>query len=339
MQYLITRNGNQFGPYDLNTLKNYVQSGQILLQDKVVSNTTKDVSVRDILKTHKVRVRISSNGNLFKQFQSLGLNLLLPKDSFSFKNLKSDNKLLLISIIGLAPAFLIKFTNSSFFTFYAIALYFSSIWGLFYFELFKTTQVKIKKAIYIFFTIQIGIFLLVSILDINQYNPFYKLIGDNNSFIEKVIGFILGVGVFEEFIKILPVFLFLRHAKEPQLPQTMVFYGLISGIGFGVFEGVMYQISINSKLNYNESFFMNIARLTSLPFLHSIWTGISAYFLAFMFINPTKRILFSILAIMIPAILHGLYDVFTWSLIGLFISYIGVALLVIYLKNAKKFQF
>lgn len=339
MQYLITRNGNQFGPYDLNTLKNYVQSGQILLQDTVVSNTTKDVSVRDILKKHKVRVRISSNGNLLKQFQSFGLNLLLPKDSFSFKNLKSDNKLLLISIIGLAPALLIKFTNSSLFTFYAIALYFSSIWGLFYFELFKTSQVKIKKAIYIFFTIQIGIFLLVSILDINQYNPFYKLIGDNNSFIEKVIGFILGVGIFEEFIKILPIFIFLRHAKEPQLPQTMVFYGLISGIGFGVFEGVMYQISINSKLDYNESFFMNIARLTSLPFLHSIWTGISAYFLAFRFINPTKRILFSILAIMIPAILHGLYDVFTWSLIGLFISYIGVALLVIYLKNAKKFQF
>ena len=197
---------------------------------------------------------------------------------------------------------------------------------------------KIKKAIYIFFTIQIAIFVLVSILDINQFNPFYRLIGDNNSFIERVIGFTFGVGVFEELIKIFPVFLFLKYAKEPQLPQTMVFYGLISGIGFGVFEGVMYQITVNSKLEYNESFFLNIARLTSLPFLHSIWSGISAYFLAFSFINPTKRYSLWILAIMIPAILHGLYDVFTWSLVGLFISYIGVALLVIYLKNAKKFH-
>ena len=177
---------------------------------------------------------------------------------------------MLISIIGLAPAFLIKFTNASVFTFYAIALYFSSIWGLFYYELFKTNQVKIKKAIYIFFTVQIAIFVLVSILDINQFNPFYRLIGDNNSFIERVIGFTFGVGVFEELIKVLPVFLFLKYAKEPQLPQTMVFYGLISGIGFGVFEGVMYQITVNSKLEYNESFFLNIARLTSLPFLHSI---------------------------------------------------------------------
>ena len=338
MQYFITRNGNQFGPYDINTIKNYVNSGQILLQDKVVSNNNEEVSVRDILKKHQVKVSIKNNGNIMKQIQSLGLNLLLPKDSFSFKNFKSDNKLLLISIIGLAPAFLIKFTNASVFTFYAIALYFSSIWGLFYYELFKTNQVKIKKAIYIFFTVQIAIFVLVSILDINQFNPFYRLIGDNNSFIERVIGFTFGVGVFEELIKVLPVFLFLKYAKEPQIPQTMVFYGLISGIGFGVFEGVMYQITVNSKLEYNESFFLNIARLTSLPFLHSIWSGISAYFLAFSFINPTKRYSLWILAIMIPAILHGLYDVFTWSLVGLFISYIGVALLVIYLKNAKKFH-
>ena len=180
MQYFITRNGNQFGPYDINTIKNYVNSGQILLQDKVVSNNNEEVSVRDILKKHQVKVSIKNNGNIMKQIQSLGLNLLLPKDSFSFKNFKSDNKLLLISIIGLAPAFLIKFTNASVFTFYAIALYFSSIWGLFYYELFKTNQVKIKKAIYIFFTVQIAIFVLVSILDINQFNPFYRLIGDNN---------------------------------------------------------------------------------------------------------------------------------------------------------------
>ena len=44
-----------------------------------------------------------------------------------------------------------------------------------------------------------------------------------------------------------------------------------------------------------------------------------------------------LLAIFIPAILHGLYDVFTWSLIGLFIAYFGVALLIIYLKKAKDF--
>jgi RsiW-degrading membrane proteinase PrsW (M82 family) len=44
------------------------------------------------------------------------------------------------------------------------------------------------------------------------------------------------------------------------------------------------------------------------------------------------------LSILIPAILHGLYDTLGWSIPGLFVSYLGVTLLVIYLKNAKDFQ-
>jgi RsiW-degrading membrane proteinase PrsW (M82 family) len=146
------------------------------------------------------------------------------------------------------------------------------------------------------------------------------------------------VGVFEEFVKIIPVYFLLRKNKEPLVPQTVVFYGLMSGIGFGVFEGVIYQLTVNSKLNYELSFFMNIARLTCLPFLHSIWSGISAYFLAFAFLYPKNRNALWFLAIFIPALLHGLYDTLGWTIPGLFVSYIGVPLLVIYLKNAKEFQ-
>ena len=44
------------------------------------------------------------------------------------------------------------------------------------------------------------------------------------------------------------------------------------------------------------------------------------------------------LAILIPALLHGLYDTLGWSLLGLLISYLGVPLLIVYLKNANAFQ-
>jgi RsiW-degrading membrane proteinase PrsW (M82 family) len=182
------------------------------------------------------------------------------------------------------------------------------------------------------------IFISVYILNIPSINPFYNLISDNNSIISKLIGFIFGVGLFEECIKLLPVYILVRNSDQPLLPQTVVFYGLISGIGFGVFEGVTYQLGVNSELDYNNSFFMNIARLTSLPFLHAIWSGISSYFISFAFLYPTNRLAIILISISIPALLHGLYDTFTWSILGLFFSYIGVALLFIYLKNAKKFQ-
>lgn len=178
----------------------------------------------------------------------------------------------------------------------------------------------------------------MDVLNAPYYNPFYALIEEGNSIVNQVIGYVFGVGLFEELIKLLPVYFFIKNSKQPLFPQTVVFYGLISGIGFGVFEGVGYQISVNSNYDYGTSFFLNIARLTSLPFLHAVWSGISSYFLAFAFLYPTKRSAMWFLAIFIPAVLHGLYDVFTWSLIGLFIAYLGVALLVIYLKKAKEFQ-
>jgi RsiW-degrading membrane proteinase PrsW (M82 family) len=337
MQYSIERNNQTFGPYDLSAIQNYVYEGKILLQDKVVSSQGENISVRDVLKRNNLKYKIKSS-NIFSQIQSFGLNLLLPKDSISFKTLKEDSKLIIISLVGLAPAFLIRITGATVITFYVIALYFSLIWGLFFYSVFKTNQVSIKKTVLIFFSVQILIFFSVFVLDINQFNPFYRLIEEGNSFVNQVVGFVLGVGIFEELVKLLPVYFFLKYSKEPLLPQTVVFYGLISGIGFGVFEGVIYQISVNSKLDYNTSFFMNIARLTSLPFLHAVWSGISSYFISFSFLYPIKRYSMWLLAIFIPALLHGLYDVFTWSLIGLFIAYLGVALLIIYLKKAKDFQ-
>jgi RsiW-degrading membrane proteinase PrsW (M82 family) len=338
MSYFIERNGQNHGPYDIQTLKRYVEEGRILRQDKISNGKHNNMSVRDVLREQKIKVSIQNNGNIWKQIQSFGTKLLLPKDSFSFKNLRSDKRLLVIALVGLAPAFLISFTGASVFTFYAIAMYFSMIWGLFYYSVFSTSQVSVKKAIGLFFLTQVIIFIAVDVIRIPSLNPLYELTEGNRGVLAKLIGYTFGVGVFEEFVKLLPVYLLLRKSKEPLVPQTVVFYGLMSGIGFGVFEGVIYQLTVNAELDYSTSFFMNIARLTCLPFLHSIWAGISSYFLAFAFLYPKNRHSMWVLSILIPAILHGLYDTLGWSLLGLFVSYLGVTLLVIYLKNAKDFQ-
>jgi RsiW-degrading membrane proteinase PrsW (M82 family) len=319
-------------------LKKYVEDGMIILQDKTIDEQGQLSCVRAVLKKNNIKVAIKSNGGIFKQIRSFGLKLLLPKDSFTINNLKNDKRLLVIALVGLTPAFLIAFSVATIITFYSIALYFSMIWGLFYYSVFKTEQVSIKKSISLFFLTQVLIFILVDIARIPDIHPFYTLTSPNAGFIGNLIGYTFGVGVFEEFVKLLPVYLIIRKSKEPLIPQTVVFYGLMSGIGFGVFEGVIYQLTVNKQLDYSLSFFMNIARLTSLPFLHSIWAGISAYFISFSFLYPTNRYSMWFLAILVPAILHGLYDTLGWSLLGLFVSYLGVTLLIIYLKKSKDFQ-
>ena len=106
----------------------------------------------------------------------------------------------------------------------------------------------------------------------------------------------------EEFGKMVPLLIINRKSKEPLYPRTLVFYGLMSGIAFGVFEGVQYQVTFNTQLDYTSAFYSNIARLTSLPFLHAIWCAIAGYFVAFANLYPKYRRSLYFLALAIPAL-------------------------------------
>jgi RsiW-degrading membrane proteinase PrsW (M82 family) len=232
------------------------------------------------------------------------------------------------------------FSASPFITFYVISLYFSIIWGLFFFYFFKTSQINTKTTIALFFILQVFVFIIWDILRFPAW-PGISLLYDlteSNYFIFRSIGFILGVGLLEETVKAIPLLLIVYKAKEPYVPQSLVFYGLMSGIAFGVFEGVQYQTSINTQLDYANAFFMNVARLTSLPFLHAIWTGMAGYFIAFANLYPKYRRSLYFLAIFVPAVIHGLYDTLGWNILGLLLTLMSVILLMSYLKQGVNYQ-
>lgn len=338
----IIRNNQQFGPYDPNTLLTYVNNGNILLSDQafIDANSNYINTAGYFLKKLDLKVDIKHKGNLFLQIKDIGRELILPNDVLSKTEIFKDKRLLILALLGLTPAFLIRFTFIPFITFYTIALYFSIIWGLFFFHFFKTAQVQRKTTISIFFGLQICVFILWDIFQLPSWpgiSWIYSLIQEKNWFLNSM-GYILGVGLFEELVKALPLFILVRWAKRPIIPQTLVFYGLMSGIAFGVFEGVQYQMEINSTLDYSNAFFMNIARLTCLPFLHAVWTGIAGYFMAFARLYPKYRISLYFLSIGIPATLHGLYDALGWSFPGLAITLLSVILLMSYLKQGVNYQ-
>lgn len=336
--YHIIRNNQQFGPYSIQHLKQYVEEGKILLSDNAINiNTKESNSVKHFLKINNVSYSIKDKGSIINQIKFIGKDLLLPKKDFITNDIIKDRRLIYLAAIGLLPAFLITFTFSSMITFYVIALYFSAIWGLFFYYLFATKQVKTKETVVIFFLTQGTALILVNL---QTFPPFSWLYGltDSGFILFRFIGFIFGVGFVEETIKALPLLYLIYRAKEPIIPQTLVFYGLISGIGFGVLEGVIYQTGVNKELNYESAFFMNVARLTSLPFLHATWAGIAGYFLAFANILPKYRKGLIFIAIAVPAVLHGIYDVFGWNLIGLATTILSVILLVFYLKKSSDYQ-
>ncbi len=335
----IRRNNKDYGPYEDTVLMDYVNRGVVVKQDILHDPISgHDTTVAAYIRQKGLHCRVQHAGSIASQLHKIGGELILPKESMTDRKWLSDKKMLMLAIVGLAPSLLLVLPLGEVGVFYFIALYFSFIWGLFFYYLFKTPQVTLKATVNVFFLTQLFVFVVWGIFGLVRFNPFYALL--ESPFPLDLIGFVLGVGLMEESAKIVPL-LFLRNkAKEPLLPRTLVYYGLMSGIAFGVFEGVQYQLTVNAELGYTEAFYLNIAWLTSLPFLHAIWCGIAGYFIAFASLYPKYRRSLYFLAVAVPATLHGLYDTFcnNFVILALVVSFVGVFLLMAYLEKRVDYQ-
>lgn len=340
--FYIRRNNQDFGPYDEQSLKTYVDNGQILLCDEARNASTGEInSVKSFLKRAHVKTKVKSTGTLGSQLKDIGGELIFPKNTILSKQWTKDKALIVLAFVGLMPSVLMFFPLGNWGTFYFISLYFSVIWGLFFYYMFSTPQVSLKTTIIIFFAEQAFAFFVWDILGLPALNPAYLLTDVGFPF--DLIGYVFGVGLTEEFAKLLPLLIISSTTKKPLVPQTLVYYGLMCGIAFGVFEGVQYQMTVNAELEYASSFFHNVARLTSLPFMHAIWCGIAGYFIAFAKLYPKYRLSLYLLAIGIPALIHGLYDSlvssnFLFAIIAVGIAFIGVIMLTTYLKQGVNYQ-
>lgn len=331
---IIIRNNHEYGPYEESDIARYVEEGRLLLNDRARDAESGDEgTVEELLGARGIRPRVRSRGSLMQQLRYIGHAFIFPKDDMERHHLMEDKRLLILAIVGLSLSIIMLLPIGGYLVFYAVSLYFATIWGLFFAYFFRTRQISKGKAVSTFFLTQLGVFIIFS--GLNELNFFYNF--TSAPFPLSILGYILGIGLTEEFAKMIPLLVLERRAREPQLPQTMVFYGLMAGIAFGVFEGVQYQTSINIRADYTTAFVLNIARLTSLPFLHAVWAGICGYFVGMAGLYPQYRKSLYVLALAIPATLHGLYDLFAggFYLISLVIAFLSVFLLMAYLRRSN----
>ena len=338
MNIYIIRNNQRFGPYDERVLLSYVVNGKVLKHDKAIADGDSQERVVDYYLKHAgLKCSVMNKGNVLAQLSAIGSELIFTKAKLFSKQFLSDQRFLILALVGLLPMLIMNIPLGGFFLFYEVSLYFSIIWGLFFYACFKTSQVKLKTTLSVFFLTQLCVFVAWDIMGLPRVNLFYLF--TEYAFPFNVLGYVCGVGFTEELAKMIPLLIILRKAKEPLIPQTMVFYGLMSGIAFGVFEGVQYQMTVNAEQTYDVSFFLNIARLTSLPFLHACWCGIAGYFLSFAYLYPKYRRGLYTLALTIPAIIHGLYDSLSnYWLVSLVMVFVGLMLLTVYLKQSVDYQ-
>lgn len=330
----IIRNQHEYGPYGVSDIARYVEEGRLLLNDRARDAESGDEgTIEELLGARGIHPHVRSRGSLMQQLRYIGHAFIFPKDDMERHHLMEDKRLLILAIVGLSLSIIMLLPIGGYLVFYAVSLYFATIWGLFFSYFFRTRQISKGKAVSTFFLTQLGVFIIFS--GLNELNFFYNF--TSAPFPLSILGYILGIGLTEEFAKMIPLLVLERRAREPQLPQTMVFYGLMAGIAFGVFEGVQYQTSINIQADYTTAFVLNIARLTSLPFLHAVWAGICGYFVGMAGLYPQYRKSLYVLALFIPATLHGLYDLFAggFYLISLVIAFLSVFLLMAYLRRSN----
>ncbi|MFL5241331.1 MAG: PrsW family glutamic-type intramembrane protease [Gemmataceae bacterium] len=132
----------------------------------------------------------------------------------------------------------------------------------------------------------------------------------DNGFLLSFLGFTLGVGFCEELVKALPVLWHYRE-RNNQSWRGAFLWGLASGAGFGIAEGIMYSSRYYNGFAGPGIYFV---RFISCVALHALWSGSVG-------ISVRRRremmqqgeewydyVFALFLIIGVPMVLHGLYD-------------------------------
>jgi RsiW-degrading membrane proteinase PrsW (M82 family) len=151
---------------------------------------------------------------------------------------------------------------------------------------------------------------------------------DSNFFLS-ALGFTFGVGLCEEFTKAIPLFFHFKRDSRMGW-RVACLWGLASGIGFGVSEGIMY-----SSRHYNglSGIDIYLVRFISCVALHAMWSASVGIAIA-RNVDEYEEVsdsvgfgLFMLRMLAVPMVLHGFYDTLlkkdmnVWALVVALLSF------------------
>lgn len=333
---LIIRDGVTFGPYTVADALVYFERALLLEHDLAVEVGVSVSLARPLISVFKETNIKPKREAIWLRFAALvrhNHSMLLPLQSLLSRQWFNDKRTVSLMAVGCTPMVLVVI-HSTMVSYVGLAAYFSVLWGVFFFSVFKTQQTVVKDAIRVFFQAPLLAALVVSLTRFIPPFPVFHAWSSSGSFLYRWAGMFLAVAVIEETCKAFPVFLLARHPGRVLQPKTVMLYGIMSGLGFGIWEGVAYQLGINRRQCVDEAYFLNMLRLTSLPFIHAVWSGISSYFVGFSMLLPLHRWSLRVLAVLIPAVLHCIHNSFPGG-VSAIIDLFSVALLMMYLSNGQ----
>ncbi len=283
-----------------------------------------------------------------RDFLRLAPHLMLPLRDMGRLPWRENRRIMALAFVGLMPLILmlhLHTTRNLAVAIWGVAIYSSMIWALFFYITFSPSGIQVSRA---FLTFAGSTVFSISLVALARWViPFQWVMvwisAPNMG--TRWAGHLVGVAFVEELAKLFPLY-FLWPARL--LPRAMMFYGLVSGLGFGIYEGVTYQSSYNLQVSFPDGmptaqgagvyYMLNILRLTSLPFLHAMWTGIAGYFIGLAAQFPRRPGGFFLAAILVPSVLHSTYNTLSSSLAGIVVAFVTVLALNLYVFKGHDFE-
>jgi RsiW-degrading membrane proteinase PrsW (M82 family) len=267
--------------------------------------------------------------------------LIEPLQNFWSIPVAARRTILFVALVGILPLAIVDLMGDNpAGEYWGVLLYSSALWALFFSSAYETKGVRPATAVGVYVTTAVvSMTLLLIVLGLGVEALRAPFIESPDLFIALPAS-VLFIGVLEEGTKALVLFGLWRWRKEVPALRVFIFYGLMSGLGFGIHEGYQYQVGTNVDAlmqngNIAQYYLLNVLRLTALPFLHAVWTAIAAYMIWFGVRFPQRRAGFFVLAIAVPAVLHGSYDALS-GLPAIAVALFAVAILGIYIGAADR---
>jgi RsiW-degrading membrane proteinase PrsW (M82 family) len=254
------------------------------------------------------------------ELEALRKELLAPVDGIRSLRWARDFRFVGLLVLALFPLVVLAILGGApQAVYWCLAFYFSVVWALAFYFFFQPPGATRTDSLIAFFgsgIVSAVILVTASAVGFDQFRDGF--LTSSNVFV-RIAANILAVGLPAEACKALVLFYFLRRGISASVVPVIVFYGLMAGFGFGIYEGTSYTSSVvppsadtssgavSAGVN---SYFHDVLHLTTLPFLNAAWAAIGAYFWSLGALFSSRRYFLWAAALGVPVLLHGLHASF-----------------------------
>lgn len=247
---------------------------------------------------------------------------VVPIDATNLAGLLRNHVFWGVTMLGIVPLLIGTLKGHPDYQLTTFALFFAIMWGV-VFKYFivggsQTWPILVTSL----FTTGIGGMFLLSLLYEHVLPTAYLTLADSESGLIRLVGFVVQVGICEEFCKALPIIGYIFWKRRQADASTIVLIGVFSGLGFAAFENIDYsgrsivrtiemtqqQGALGLIGGTADAMVYVMLRSLSLVFCHAVWSGIVGYFLAIAWLTGKRRGALFLVGLLTASILHGVYD-------------------------------